>query len=76
MDYKALSNLASMFFDQAALLDDKPFLWAKKEEIYRCKTYGDVADEVCKIANGLISIGINKGAVSYTHLTLPTNREV
>ena len=61
MDYKALSNLASMFFDQAGLLDDKPFLWGKKEEIYRCKTYGDVADEVCKIANGLISIGINKG---------------
>ena len=31
MDYKALSNLASMFFDQADLLDDKPFLWGKKE---------------------------------------------
>ena len=61
MDYKALSNLASMFFDQADLLGDKPFLWGKEEEIYRCKTYGDVADEVCKIANGLISIGIRKG---------------
>ena len=61
MDYKALSNLASMFFDQADLLEDKPFLWGKKEELYRCKTYGVVAEEVCKIANGLISIGINKG---------------
>ena len=61
MDYKALSNLATMFFDQADFLGDKPFLWGKKEGIYNCKTYGDVADEVCKIANGLISIGIKKG---------------
>ena len=34
---------------------------------WRCLTCGEILDPV--IAN-------NRGAVSYTHLTLPTNREV
>ena len=61
MDYKALSNLATMFFDQADLWGSKPFLWSKTGSLYNPKSYKEVADEVCKVANGLIAIGICKG---------------
>jgi long-chain acyl-CoA synthetase len=61
MDYKGLSNLATMFFDQADHLDSKPFLWNKKEGLYSPRTYKEVADQVCQFANGLSAIGIEKG---------------
>ena len=61
MDYKALSNLATMFFDQADLWGSNPFLWSKTKGLYGPKTYKEVADEVCKIANGLLANGISKG---------------
>ena len=45
-------------------------------------TYKELHNNVCRAANGLKKIGVKKGdrvtiyPVSYTHLTLPTNREV
>ena len=61
MDYKGLSNLATMFFDRADQLGSKPFLWNKKEGLYSPRTYKEVADEVCQFANGLSAVGIEKG---------------
>ena len=42
-------------------------------------SYADLADRSAQIAKALMALGIQRGdaaSVSYTHLTLPTNREV
>ena len=42
----------------------------------RVWTYGDVERASARIARLIVALGLKPGAVSYTHLTLPTNREV
>ena len=39
-------------------------------------SYEDVLTEICSITPGPVSAEVVAEAVSYTHLTLPTNREV
>lgn len=61
MDYKAVRNLAAMFFDKADALGDKPFLWDKYEGAWRPRSYGETATQVSRLARGLRSLGIEKG---------------
>jgi long-chain acyl-CoA synthetase len=61
MDYKAVRNLATMFFDKADTLGGKPFLWAKRDGAYRSQSYAEIADQVSGLARGLRSLGIEKG---------------
>jgi long-chain acyl-CoA synthetase len=61
MDYKAVRNLATMFFDKADALGAKPFLWDKHDGAWRSKSYGEVAADVKRLARGLRSLGIEKG---------------
>ncbi|WP_420404036.1 AMP-dependent synthetase/ligase [Nisaea sp.] len=61
MDYKAVRNLATLFFDQSARLADRPFLWAKRDGTYRSLSYGEARAEVQRCAKGLRAIGIGKG---------------
>ena len=61
MDYKAVRNLATMFFDQAAALGPKPFLWDKHDGAWRSRSYGETAEQVSRLGRGLKALGVEKG---------------
>ncbi|MSO93624.1 MAG: long-chain fatty acid--CoA ligase [Rhodospirillales bacterium] len=51
-------NLVQMFFDQVERLGDRPFLWAKREGVYKPLTWRDVAARVTPLARGLLAQGV------------------
>ncbi|HEX7969034.1 MAG TPA: long-chain fatty acid--CoA ligase [Stellaceae bacterium] len=61
MDYHTCPNLAAMFFEWAAQRGDLPFLWAKRDGVYRPVTWGEAARQVSALARGLRSLGIRRG---------------
>jgi long-chain acyl-CoA synthetase len=61
MDYQALRSLPEMFFQQAARLADKPFLWSKHDDAYRPLSYGDAGRRTSLLARGLIDLGVAPG---------------
>jgi len=61
MDYDSCCSLPAMFFDQAARLGDKPFLWAKRDGRYRSVNWAQAARDVRRLALGLRSLGIARG---------------
>jgi long-chain acyl-CoA synthetase len=61
MDYKALTSLTAMFFDQAELQGDRPFLWAKREGTYRSLSWRETAQAVKDLSRGLRDLGLAKG---------------
>src|SRR5438270_6100326 len=61
MDYDTCRSLPAMFFDQAARLGDKPFLWAKRDGRYRSISWAAAARDVRRLALGLRSLGIGQG---------------
>jgi long-chain acyl-CoA synthetase len=61
MDYQALRNLPEMFFQQAARLADKPFLWSKHDGAYRPLSYGGAGRRASLLARGLIDLGVTTG---------------
>ena len=54
-------SLGAMFFDQAARLGDRPFLWAKHGGDYQALSWGDTAARVTPLARGLLAQGIGRG---------------
>src|SRR6516225_3640813 len=61
MDYDSCRSLPAMFFDQAARLSDKPFLWAKHAGRYQAISCAAAARDVRRLALGLRSLGIGRG---------------
>ncbi len=61
MDYSGIGNLATAFFDQADRRADQPFLWAKRDGSYRSWSWQTVSDEVCRLAAGLVDLGVCEG---------------
>src|SRR5437870_2698384 len=61
MDYDSCRSLPAMFFEQAARLGHKPFLWAKREGTYQAISWAEAAREVRRLAIGLKSLGIGRG---------------
>src|SRR5438094_1279209 len=61
MDYDSCRSLPAMFFEQAARLGHKPFLWAKRGETYQAISWAEAAREVRRLAIGLKSLGIGQG---------------
>jgi long-chain acyl-CoA synthetase len=61
MDYKALTSLTALFFDQAAALADGPFLWAKHEGTYKPLTWRETAQAVKDLSRGLRHLGLQPG---------------
>ncbi len=61
MDYDSCRSLPAMFFEQAARLGDKPFLWSKSEGRYQPKSWAAAARDVRRLALGLRSLGIARG---------------
>lgn len=61
MDYAAVRNLPTMFFDQAERLAERPFLWAKHDGAWHSQSWSEVADQVRSLSRGLRSLGIEPG---------------
>jgi long-chain acyl-CoA synthetase len=61
MDYDSCRSLPAMFFEQAARLGDKPFLWAKRAGAYHAISWAEAARDVRRLALGLRSLGIARG---------------
>jgi len=54
-------NLATMFFNQAEKLGDKPMVWRKTDGQYRSQSWNQIAKRVKELARGLTALGIDKG---------------
>ena len=61
MDYQSCQNLPKLFFDQAARLADRPFLWAKAEGSYRPLTWRETERRIRSLAQGMRSLGLAAG---------------
>ena len=61
MDYDSCRSLPAMFFEQAARLGDKPFLWAKRAGAYHAISWAEAAGDIRQLALGLRSLGIARG---------------
>jgi long-chain acyl-CoA synthetase len=61
VDYQACQSLTALFFEQAARLGDKPFLWAKCDGHYQAQTWRQVAERVSRLSRGLRRLGVNPG---------------
>ena len=61
MDYHTCPSLAAMFFDWAARRGDRPFLWTKRDGVYRAISWREAARQVSAFARGLRLLGIGRG---------------
>jgi len=61
MDYAAVVNLPTLFFDQARRLGTRPFLWSKRDGAFRSIAYAELADQVRRLAGGLVELGVKPG---------------
>ncbi|MGF1623558.1 MAG: AMP-dependent synthetase/ligase [Alphaproteobacteria bacterium] len=60
-DFRAIGNLASMFFDRASSRGDAPFLWAKQDDVFRPHSWRSVASRTARLAQSLREQGIRRG---------------
>ena len=61
MDYAATNSLPQMFFQQAALYGDKPFLWRQQDHQWRATSWRDAAGIVSALSRGLRALGVEPG---------------
>lgn len=61
LDYDAVANLPTLFFDQADRYGDAPFLWAKRDKQWVSQSWREVSIQVARLAAGLKARGVNKG---------------
>jgi long-chain acyl-CoA synthetase len=61
MDYRTCPNLAAMFFAEAARHGGKPFLWAKRGDVYQSISWAEAASQASRLSRGLRSLGIEPG---------------
>ncbi len=61
MKFDQWPNLVAMFFDQAARLENRPFLWAKRDGVYRSLSWRETADKSVAMAGALRRLGIGRG---------------
>jgi len=61
IDTTTVTSLPGMFFAQAKRLGDRPFLWAKVDDVYRPHSWNAVAERVTAAAHGLKAAGVKSG---------------
>lgn len=61
LDYHAVGNLPTLFFDQARTLGDKPLLWAKRDDVYASLSWREVEARVRDLSRGLRALGVGAG---------------
>lgn len=60
-DIEQTGNLVELFLKRADENGDKPFLGAKKDGVWVTRSWREVADEICILAENLRSIGLTDG---------------
>ena len=60
-DIDSARNLVELFFKRADERRDSPFLGAKHEGEWRTRTWGEVANQVCVLAENLRKLGLGDG---------------
>ncbi len=55
------ANLAAAFFDGAARGGDAPLFYEKREQIWQCYSWNEVADAVRRLARVLVDAGVSAG---------------
>ena len=55
MQYDSWTSIPSMFFDMAGQCAGRPFLWAKEDGTWRPRNWEDVAEDVRRLAGGLVA---------------------
>ena len=61
MDYASCRSLPGMFFEVARSRAERPFLWAKRDGKYQSLSWSEVAEQVGRLARGLIALGLEPG---------------
>ncbi len=61
MDYRAVRNLPTMFFDHAESFGDRPFLWARQGDEWQSLNWSQTAEQVSALSRGLRALGVEKG---------------
>jgi len=60
-DIDTANNLVELFLKRADERSTRPFLGAKKDDAWQTITWGEAADKVCLLAQGLRDLGLNDG---------------
>ncbi len=61
IDIATVTSLPGMFFAQAKRHGERPFLWAKIDDVYRPQSWNAVAERVTAAAHGLKAAGVKVG---------------
>jgi long-chain acyl-CoA synthetase len=61
MDYKTCTSLTAMFFAEATRRGDAPFLWARRDGVYRALSWRQAADQISALSRGLRALGVARG---------------
>jgi long-chain acyl-CoA synthetase len=61
MDYASCRSLPAMFFEVARERAGRPFLWAKRDGKYRSLSWAEAAEQVGRLARGLVALGLEPG---------------
>ena len=59
--FETFPNLTAMFFTRAAQEGDKPFLWRKRDDVWRSIGWREAAGQVAALADALKALGIGPG---------------
>ena len=59
--FEQFPSLTAMFLSRAREKGEKPFLWAKHEDVWRSTSWAEAARTVASLAQGLKSLGIAPG---------------
>ena len=60
-DIDGANNLVELFLTRAEQRGDAPFLGRKQAGAWTTSTWGEVADQVCLLAESLRALGLNEG---------------
>jgi long-chain acyl-CoA synthetase len=60
-DFDSTANLVALFLKRAAERRDQPFLWAKQDGRWQCRSWAEAARQVCLLAEGLRRLGLGNG---------------
>ena len=61
MNFKNFNSLATLYFEQAERLADKPQLWSKKNNVYKSLSWNNTKEIIKNVASSLVNYGVLEG---------------
>jgi long-chain acyl-CoA synthetase len=61
IDFRTIPSIPKLFLTRAAMVADRPCLWAKGRSGWASHSYRDVAERFVRLAAGLTALGVAKG---------------